>query len=210
MKKYLELAKHYEKCFIKHGDNHLGVDWPNHNDAQKRYKVMLDILKFKRYDYDDNVSLLDFGCGTGHLLEFIKKNNYSNIDYDGMDISEKFISHCKKKFKKNNFFSADILNSDFKFKNYEFIIANGVFTEKRKLSQEEMWNFFIKTLEKCFSITNQGIAFNLMSKHVDWERDDLFHVSFDKLASYLTKNISRNFMIRNDYGLYEYSVYLFK
>ena len=30
-----------------------------------------------------------------------------------------------------------------------------------------------------------GIAFNVMTKHVDWERDDLFHLPFDQLAEWL-------------------------
>ena len=48
-----------------------------------------------------------------------------------------------------------------------------------------------------------------MSKQVDWERDDLFHLPLDLLADYLTRNLSRHFVIRNDYGLYEYTVYVY-
>ena len=49
-----------------------------------------------------------------------------------------------------------------------------------------------------------------MTKHVDWERDDLFHLPFDTLAAVLKKEISRHFVISNDYGLYEYTVYVYK
>ena len=69
MKKiYTTIVDHYEDCLEKHGDNHLGVDWPNIDDVDKRYHVMLDII---RLPIDKNVTLLDFGCGTAHLLEFI-------------------------------------------------------------------------------------------------------------------------------------------
>ena len=44
-KKYEILYKHYEECFKKHGDNNLGVDWPNKNDLLTRYKIMLSIIK---------------------------------------------------------------------------------------------------------------------------------------------------------------------
>lgn len=37
------------------------------------------------------------------------------------------------------------------------------------------------------------IAFNIMSKHVDCERDDLFHLSLDALALFLSKEISMNY-----------------
>jgi hypothetical protein len=49
-----------------------------------------------------------------------------------------------------------------------------------------------------------------MSKHVDWEREDLFHLPFDRLTSFLTNRLSRHFVIRHDYGLYEYTTYVYK
>ena len=69
---YLKLAKHYNECFEKHGDTHLGVDWPKYEDTLIRHQVMMDLIK----DKNTNNSLLDFGCGLGHLYEFIFKKNY--------------------------------------------------------------------------------------------------------------------------------------
>ncbi len=54
------------------------------------------------------------------------------------------------------------------------------------------------------------MAFNVMSKHVDWEREDLFHLPFDTLAEFLKKELTRNFVFRNDYGLYEYTTYVYR
>jgi hypothetical protein len=65
-------------------------------------------------------------------------------------------------------------------------------------------------LIKAWDITNIGMAFNVMSTQVDWQREDLFHVPMDLMGDFLHKNVSRNFTIRRDYGLYEYTVYVFK
>jgi hypothetical protein len=62
----------------------------------------------------------------------------------------------------------------------------------------------------AFAKARVGVAFNVMSTHVDWERDDLFHLPMDVLGSFLTKNLSRKFVIRSDYGLYEYTTYVYK
>jgi len=208
MKKYNEIIKHYESCLEKHGDSHLGVDWPNEDDVSKRYKIMLEIIALKKEI--GKVSLLDFGCGTAHLLDYILKNDFDSIEYSGFDISEKFISVCEDKFRNTKFYCGDILNPKFELPNFDYFIMNGVFTEKRGLTFEEMWDYFSEILKKVFSIANKGVAFNVMSKQVDWERDDLFHVPLDKLADFLCKNLSRNYVIRNDYGLYEYALYLYK
>jgi len=208
-KDYSKIIEHYESCLEKHGDNHLGVDWPKLDDVEKRYKIMLDIIRINE-ENDNIVSLLDFGCGTAHLLEYIKKNNFKKILYSGLDISQKFIDVAKEKHPKYSFFCTDILNSDFGIQNFDYIVMNGVFTEKRELSFDEMWEYFTKMITIIYEKCNKGFSFNVMSKNVDWEREDLFHVSHDFLSDFLCKNLTRNYIIRNDYGLYEYTVYVLK
>jgi hypothetical protein len=66
-----------------------------------------------------------------------------------------------------------------------------------------------RTVMRVCSLVEVGVAFNVMSKHVDWERDDLFHVPFDEIAAFLFANVTRNMVLRADYGLYEYTVYAY-
>ena len=200
------LKDHYEECFIKHGDNYLGADWTKEKDLYTRYDVMLSII-------DKSISekkVLDFGCGTGMLYNYILSKDINYINYSGIDINDILIEKAKTKFKNINFKTSDIFKNPESLEQYDYIICNGVFTEKINLTHEQMFNFFSSVLNVLFKKTNIGISFNLMSKHVDYEREDLFHVSHDELASFLTKNLSRNYIIRNDYGLYEYTTYLYK
>ena len=46
MNEYKKIYLHYENCLEKFGSTHKGVDWPNKIDADNRYKVMLDIIKY--------------------------------------------------------------------------------------------------------------------------------------------------------------------
>ena len=209
MKKYKEIIKHYESCLEKHGDTHLGLDWPNEEDVYKRYKVMMELITLK--DDNNNLTLLDFGCGTAHLLDYIVKNGlFDNIIYSGLDISDKFVSVCKTKYPDKSFYCGDVLNPDFTTPLFDYIVMNGVFTEKRELSFDEMWEYFTQLIIRTNSLCNKGFAFNVMSKNVDWERKYFFNVSLDLLSDFLCKNINRNFVVRNDYGLYEYTVYIYK
>ena len=201
---YLKLAEHYDECFKKYGDTHLGVDWPKLEDTFKRYDMMLGVIKD-----ESPITLLDFGCGTASLNGYIEFLKIKNIKYSGLDINESFCTTSKLKFPNNDFYCLDILkNND--IPNFDYIVCNGPFTEKRELSQQEMMEFFTNVIKKLWDNCNKGIAFNLMSKHVDWEREDLFHVSLDELGWFLKSNLTRNFIIRNDYGLYEYTTYVYK
>lgn len=203
--RYYKIVEHYEECLRKFGDNHLGVDWPKEEDALLRYKIMLEIIPEK-----EKCSLLDFGCGTAHLYDFISKNSYENISYNGLDISNKFIRICHQKHPDIPFICVDLLESPEQLEKFDYIILNGIFTEKCELSFDEMFEYFKKMIKAIFIKAKRGIAFNVMTKHVDWEREDLFHLPFDLLAAFLKREVSRNFIIRNDYGLFEYTVYLFK
>lgn len=200
---YLKLAEHYDKCFQKHGDNNLGVDWPNYEDTLTRHQVMFDLIK------DKNSTLLDFGCGLGHFFKWILETQNHAPTYSGLDINENFYQACRDKYPFLNFYHTDIL-IDNNIPNFDYIICNGTFTEKRELSQEEMMSFFQSILIKLWDKCDKGIAFNVMSKLVDWEREDLFYVSMDELGLFLKNNLSRNFIIRNDYKLYEYTIYVYK
>jgi hypothetical protein len=50
-----------------------------------------------------------------------------------------------------------------------------------------------------------------MSKHVDWERQDLFHYRIDDAIAFAWRGLkTRNVRILHDYGLYEYSCLIFR
>lgn len=208
---YMDIVKHYEECFRTYGDNNKGVDWPKEADAQTRYKVMLDIARFDLFRSNEKYSLLDFGCGLGHLYQYIL-DRYMDIEYAGLDASEVFVNKCREKFPQIKFMHCDLMNETFEdhVPKYDYIVMNGVFTEKLSLSYDEMLDYFQKLITKVYEKCNYGIAFNVMSKDVDWEREDLFHLPLNVLSSFLTKNITCDFIIRNDYGLYEYTVYVYK
>ena len=63
-RKHKTIISHYEACLARHGDTNLGVDWPNRQDAEKRYCVMLEVVR----EFRAGLTLLDFGCGASHFI----------------------------------------------------------------------------------------------------------------------------------------------
>lgn len=206
-KAYLGIVKHYERCLQRHGDNHKGVDWPNQEDALVRYRVMLDIIP---YESGHRFRVLDFGCGLSHLYEYMRSLKLTHIQYAGLDISDRFIDCARRKFPDNEYYCLDILENPQALPEFDYILLNGVLTEKCELTYDQMLSYSQRLIQLVFAKATRGIAFNVMSAHVDWQREDLFHLPFDTLGAFLAKTMKARFVFRKDYGLYEYTTYVFK
>ncbi|MEO1925035.1 MAG: DegT/DnrJ/EryC1/StrS family aminotransferase, partial [Gammaproteobacteria bacterium] len=92
----------------------------------------------------------------------------------------------------------------------DYMLINGLFTVKHSLSDQEMWDFMTNIIISVWPFIRKGLAFNVMSKQVDWEREDLFHVSLDQIADFMHRLAGRNINFRADYGLHEFTVYAYK
>ena len=205
-KRYLAIVAHYEASLRVYGDEHRGVRWESAADAETRYFVMLGLL---RASAPERVSLLDFGCGAAHLLDLIQRLDRQEIDYRGLDISEAYINLCRLKHPHIPFYCADILDTDIALPQFDYIVMNGVFTIKWTLTFEEMWSYFTTMLKKVFLLARRGIAFNVMTTTTDLQRSSFFHLPFDQLARFVTTHLSPHFTIHHDYGLMDYTVYVY-
>jgi len=204
---YQSIIEHYEQCLARHGDSHLGVDWPNAADAETRYRVMLDVL---RPEHRRDATILDFGCGAAHLYEYIQRQPTISTRYVGVDASPHFVELSQRKYPLCEFLCIDVLRDESPLPPADYVIMNGVLTEKRDLSFDAMLEYMSQLLPRVFAAARVGLAFNVMSHHVDWQRDDLFHLPYDMLATFLKANLSRHFAFRADYGLYEYTTYVYR
>ena len=198
-----------ESYLVTHGDNHNGVGWFNYEDVQARYQVMLDGL-LSATAPGQSVRLLDFGCGPAHFYEFLLRQNLPNITYTGLDLSEKFLELARGKYPDTTFLNFDVLQDPAELPEFDYIILNGIFTQKCALSFEQMWEYCQDVLRVVWPKATAGLAFNAMTKQVDWEREDLFHLPMDLLATFIKTELTRHFTFRHDYGVYDYTTYLYK
>lgn len=206
-KNYTVIQDHYESKLREHGPNHRGVDWPNQADLNTRFDVMLGVMNT---DDDTSSSLTDLGCGVGLLADhLIQKGLSDRVHYQGIDISEAMIERAKQRHPSLRFEARDILEHPLE-NCADYVVMNGVLTEKLTLSYDEMEAFAQRMLEAAFRACRVGMAFNVMNHHVDWQREDLFHWPLDSCAGYIVNSLSRHVAIRMDYGLYEYTVYVYK
>ena len=128
----------------------------------------------------------------------------------GIDVSEALVVEARRLWTNQCFEVRDIVAHPLPPHSFDYTVLNGVLTAKYSLSNEAMENFACQLLKSSWQATKVAMAFNVMSMHVDWTRDDLFHWSLDRVTAFCLAKLSRHLNIISDYGLYEYTVQVFR
>ncbi len=205
--RYLEIIEATEADLAAHGDTHLGMGWTKEDEtAERRYRVALELVRAPA----EPATLLDFGCGTARLYDHLLAHGPPGLTYSGLDLSPRFLAHARAKHPHVTFYDHDVLRDDAGLPRFDYVVMNGVFNYKGTLSHAEMLGYCQQLLLRVFAKTTVGLSFNVMSKQVDWERDDLFHLPFDVVAPFLAAHLSPHFTFRHDYGLHEYTTYVYR
>jgi SAM-dependent methyltransferase len=196
-----DISEHYKNLLAKHGDSPQAVQYSSHSSQERRFELLSSIgdLRHKR--------ILDFGCGTGQLGNYLTKQGI-DFEYFGTDIVSEFLTLCRSKFPEGHFEEFSTL-SHLKF---DYIFISGVFNNLRDDNQL----FYQDTLRRLFSMCSLGLSFNMMSTYVDYKDPSLFYEHPEKVFSFLKREITPYVTLRNDYEVkrgvvpFDFTIYAFQ
>lgn len=201
-----------ERRFSERGATPEGLYWPNGADLAERYHAAIaPLLAAPRAT---PLRLLDFGCGLGFLADWLDANGHTpRIAYTGLDASAAILEAARARHPGLPFLEADILaepSPPLGGARFDAVIACGIFTVRFGNSQEAMIAYVQETLRRLWAVTEGCLVFNLITKHVDWEREDLFHWGLDEVARFAKAELSRHLDISGGYGLWEHSFHVWR
>lgn len=201
------IQSHYEETLALFGPGVLGVDWPDMDDLETRFRVMLSGAP----ELDRPVRLLDVGCGVGLLFDHLATHAPAGgWTYAGLDISSAMVDQARARHPYARFMVRDLIAAPLLGESFDYALLNGVFTVKRDLSQAEMVEFVQALLRAVWTNVRYGLAFNVMTVHLDRLRDDLFHWPIDEAVAFATRELSPQVRVRADYGLQEYTTFVYR
>jgi SAM-dependent methyltransferase len=183
------------------------LGWPpNPDDLAERHKTLLSAVEFPSYTPERPLKILDLGCGLGLLLDYLTANSLiGRIDYTGVDLLEPILHRARQRWPDHRFELRDVRDEPFACEEFDYCIMCGLFTIRNGNSYEDAVELVQSTLKAVWPSVRLGLGFNSMSKHVDWERDDLFHWPLDDIMAFCKQNLSRHVSLHLDYGLWEVS-----
>ena len=206
----LDKIKDYYNFYLKkYKSGPKAENWGSWRSHNIRFFKILEAGNF------NNKKIHDVGCGLAHFYKFLK-NKKIRFKYIGSDISSDMIAAAKKQSinKKINLQNLNLLEISnkklLKKLSADFVIANGLFTVKTNFSNKYWWKYIRQMLKKMFYITDECLVFNLMKANVDYKDKHLYYQSIGELIKFIEKNLSNKIVIKQDYPLYEFMVYVYK
>jgi SAM-dependent methyltransferase len=198
-----QLGREYSVLLHKHGDVPAAVRWRDRSTQDRRLLVLAEVGDLRA------AKVLDFGCGTGHLLEILRTRLDFRGEYVGYDLSDAMIASARNKFPDARFECRDIL-ADGIPEEFDYVLVSGTFNAR----VSDNWGLMTALLRPLFSKTRLALAFNLISAYVEYTDDGLWYVSPERVFRFCKEELSPCVTLRHDYLLkdgvlpYEFTVYL--
>ncbi|MBT5497319.1 MAG: class I SAM-dependent methyltransferase [Alphaproteobacteria bacterium] len=186
----------YEPLLAEHGDGSAAVGYPEAAGQQGRYVMLCEVGDLK------NASILDIGCGLGHLLDFLKENGFEG-DYLGIDLQEEMVERSRKRHPDARFEVADFLMESPDFEGRDFILASGVLQHCEKALRERI---IARMYEKC----GTAAAFNAFSTWYGKHPDPRFHIADPLEVLNFCRGMTTRLLFRHEYVAHDFSVYMYR
>lgn len=182
----------YSHLYSKYHEDCRALHWSSRQSQVKRFWVFSAIISRQE------ASILDVGCGLGDFASYLHNNHEVKFSYTGIDVVEEFILAAARRYPSSTFVHKSILawNAPQQF---DYVFASGIFAFGTRA-------FFVKTLEKCFSLARKAFAFNLF---VSENRNFFYDEKENILKSCLALSPGK-VTLRDDYLPRDYTVILEK
>ncbi len=190
-----DIGKYYDTLVEKYGDSHQSCDYGRKESQERKFKVFLDFFD------QEPINILDVGCGTGDFYVYLKKK-FGEVQYEGIDLSEKMINLCKSKYDKDLFKHKNLLDYT---KKKDFLIANGIFYLIQSNPEETMKDL----IKHMFSLAQKGVAFNSLSSWALHQEENEFYADPIKTLEFCA-GLTKKIVLRHEYLPHDFTIYMYK
>jgi SAM-dependent methyltransferase len=196
------VAGYYSRALARYGPTHRGVDWSSRESHELRFNTLLDGV-----DWGSGPSVLDFGCGFGGLASHLDRRGVG-CAYVGYDIAPTMIAAARASFpgRPDRRFTAD----DGDLEPADVVIASGIFNVRLK-TPPAVWERYVgDTLARLSRLARRRLAFNMLppASPPGRARAHLHYADPATVGEFCRDALGRNVELRQDYGLWEFTVIL--
>lgn len=195
-----KVSRYYSDKLRAHGPNPRGVDWNSAESQSLRFEQLLKVV-----GTDQAFSLLDFGCGYGALLDYLRASSWQ-VQYLGFDIAAPMVEEALRLHEAID--SCDFTNDWTALHPSDYAVASGIFNVKQDLPEPVWEAYVLSTLDRLHELSHLGFAFNVLTSYCDRKRmrPDLYYADPCHLFDYCKRRYARSVALLHDYELYEFTL----
>ena len=146
------IRNHYESRISPGRENYDILDWSSPAAQQVRFQVLAANVEL------EGRTLLDVGCGLGDLWAFLKGQGI-DVEYTGVDISERLLALAQKLHPGGRFCCADVFAANpFGTERFDAVFCSGTFNLYLGNNRE----FLPMALSRLFELSREFVVFNLL------------------------------------------------
>ena len=200
------IAEDYSTRVKEMGTDAKAAGWRDEKNQTLRFTELLKIIP--QHDQTD-ISFADLGCGYGALLSILENEYSSKLrDYHGYDISADMIETAKKAYSSTA--HAEFIVSDKIQTRVDYCLASGIFNHHVNTDHKTWTKHIFDTIDHMYEMSDCGLAFNIMTKYVDYEEDYIYYADPADFCHRLMEKYGRSLRLHHDYNLYEFTVFIGK
>lgn len=180
-----KITDHYRELLAKYGDSAAAAQWSSRESQFRRFAALARIgdLRDKR--------VLDFGCGTGTLHDYLVSVGQTPALYHGCDIMSEFFDIARQKIPRGQFCHPDALGDA----RFDYVFVSGVFNN-RKRGNRKFWQ---KSIRSLFARSDIALAFNMMSTYVDYRDPALYYEDPAQAFTFVKREVTPFVALNHDY-----------
>lgn len=194
------VGAYYAAALERHGATARGVDW----NSEESQRLRFDQLARLWADDAAEFSIVDYGCGCGALVPYLRERG-ARFRYTGFDIAPEMVAAGRRAYAGAG---VDFVNEEAALQPADYVVASGIFNVKLGTAEEAWLAYMLETLERMAGLSRKGFAFNVLSTYSDPERRraDLFYADPLALFDHCKRRFARAVALLHDYPLYEFTL----
>jgi len=179
------ITDHYQSLLATHGDSHLAAQYSSRESQFRRFASLARIANLT------GRRVLDFGCGTAALAQYLVGVGQVPSRYRGVDIVPDFFDAARTNYPDGVYSVPEELADE----RFDVALVSGVFNNRRRGNRV----FWQETVASLFARCDVGVAFNLMSTYVDYRDPGLFYEDPEAAFRYVKRNVTPFVSLHHDY-----------
>jgi len=181
MKKIQIIKTYYESNMGKGLPEYGILGWESEEAQRLRFSVLLSSVNI------EGKRLLDVGCGTGNLYEYITEKGI-NFDYVGVDILQSMVDMANAKNLDAEFRCIDIFkHNPFEENSFDVVYSSGIFNLDLGNNRE----FLAEAVRLFVSLARETVAFNLLDIASPGKEKPYFYFDPDEVPEIIEKATDR-------------------